>query len=164
MTFENYYVDQAGNGAYTAPLWQEGGAIRGFAGREMQYGNGLGTFGRTLLRWAKPILKYLGREGLKTGVNIGQDLLENRDIKESVSERMKESGAQIATDAVAAVKKKLTGRGRKSRKGRKKKKMARKRRTKTRGNKKPVARRRKTVRRRRSRRKRVKRALSDIFG
>lgn len=159
MTFDEYYAHQSGRGAYSGPLWQEGGAIRGFAGREFQYGNGLGSFGRTLYRWAKPILKYLGKEGLKTGVNIGNDVLAGQDIKESVSNRIKESGSQIATDAVAAVKKKLTGKGR-----RKKKKMARRRRTgRKRTHKKPVVRRKVTVRRRRSRRKRVKRALTDIF-
>lgn len=156
MTFDDYYRDQSGSGVYEGPLWQEGGAIRGFAGREFQYGNGLGSFGRTLFRWAKPLLKYLGRETLKTGVNIGTDVLAGEDIKESVKRRAKESGSQIATDAAAAVKKKLSGRGRK-------KPMARRRRSSRKGNKRPVIRRKRTVRRKRSSRRRVKKALKDIF-
>lgn len=159
MTFEDYYAKQSGGGVYEGPLWQDGGAIKGFRGRDLQYGTGFGAFGRILFRWAKPLLlesaKYLGRQGLKAGVNIGNDVLAGEDIKGSVSNRLKETGTQIASDAAEVVKKKLKGRGKMN-------KMARKRRSR-RINKKPVIRRKQTVRRRRSRRVRVKKALRDIF-
>lgn len=153
MTFEDYYVDQSGSGVYQGPLWQEGGAIRGFAGRDYQYGTGLGSFGRTLYRWAKPILQYLGREGLKTGVNIGSDVVAGTDIKQSVSNRARETGSKIVGDAATAIQKKLRGKG-----------MARRRRRGVRRrpkNKRPVIRRKRTVRRRS--RRRVKKTLKDIF-
>lgn len=113
MSFDEYYARQSGRGVYTGKLWQKGGSIRGFAGREFQYGNGLGSFGRTLFRWAKPLLKYLGKQGLQAGVNIGSDILAGNDIKDAIKTRAKETGAAIAEDAATVVKKKLSGRGRK---------------------------------------------------
>lgn len=143
MTFDQYYTDQSGSGVYAGPLWQEGGAIRGFAGRDYQYGKGLGSFGRTLLRWARPLLKYLGNEGLKTGVNIGKDILSGTDIKEAVTNRAKETGSKIVGDTAEAVQRKLSGKG-----------MARRKKT-IKGR---VVRKRRTVRRRRRKQK-----TQDIF-
>lgn len=155
MPFDDYYAQQSGSGAYSGPMWQEGGSIRGFAGRDFQYGNGLGSFGRTLYRWAKPIFKYLGREGLKAGMSVGNDVLAGSNIKDSVIKRAKESGSKIVTDAATVVQKKLTGKG-----------MAKRRRgTRGKSRKKTVKRtvsRRKGAVRRRSRRKRVKSA-KDYF-
>lgn len=145
---DEYYA--SGSGVYEGPMWQRGGAIRGFAGRDVQFGNGLGAFGRTLFRWARPVLKYLGKETLKAGSNIANDVLAGTSIKESARSRLKEAGTQIADDTAVAVKKKLMGRGRKKRT------MAAKRRRRI--NKRPI--RRKVAVRKRVRRKQ---ALRDIF-
>lgn len=154
MGFEKYFLDQSGGGnIYEGPLWQSGGAIRGYAGRDIQYGSGLRSFGRAIMRYAKPILKYLGQQGLKTGVSIGSDVLSGNDVQESIKTRMKESGAAIIDDTAAVVKKKLTGRG-----------MARRRRTyRKKTNKKASTGRRRTVRRKRSKARRGRKRLGDIF-
>lgn len=152
--FSDYFEKQIGRGIYEGPLWQDGGAIRGYAGKDYQYGSGLGSFGRTLMRWAVPILKYLGSEGLQAGVNVGNDILAGQDVKDSIKRRAKESGTKIAADAVGAVTKKLRGSGM-ARKRRRK--MPRRINKKSRGVKK-----RRTVRRRRTRR-RARKNLTDIF-
>ena len=142
-----------GRGAYEAPLWQEGGAIRGYAGREHQYGAGLGSFGRVLWRLAKPILGYLGKKTLKTGVALGGDVLEGENIKAAAVKRLKETGSQVADDAATVVKKRLTGRG----------KMARRRRAVPRKQVYKKTRRRRTIKKRRTTRRRRVKALKDSF-
>ena len=150
---DRYY----GRGAYEAPLWQEGGAIRGYAGREHQYGAGLGSFGRVLWRLAKPILGYLGKKTLKTGVALGGDVLEGENIKAAAVKRLKETGSQLADDAATVVKKRLTGKG-------KKKNMARRRRrAEPRKQVYKKTRRRPAIKKRRTTRRRRVKALKDIF-
>lgn len=157
--FDSYYLNQSGSGTYSGPLWQDGGSIRGFSGRQYQYGDGFKVFGKSLPRWARSIMKYLGREALQTGVNVGSDVLAGKDIKTALTDRVKETGSNIASEAVAVAKKKLTGKGRK-----KSQDMARRRRRTRKTNKRPVVRARRTIlRRRRTRRRRVKKALTDIF-
>ena len=143
-----------GRGAYEAPLWQEGGAIRGYAGREHQYGAGLGSFGRVLWRLAKPILGYLGKKTLKTGVALGGDVLEGENIKAAAVKRLKETGSQVADDAATVVKKRLTGRGKMAR---------RRRRAVPRKQVYKKTRRRRTIKKRRTTRRRRVKALKDIF-
>lgn len=150
MPFDNYYAQQGKGDVYEGPLWQSGGAIRGYAGRDLQYGRGLGSFGRAIWKYARPILKYLGKTGIKTGVEIGSDVLAGKPVQESVTDRLKTNGAAVVDDAANLAKKKLTGRG----------KMARKRRA-VRKHKKAPTRRKRTFKRRRSTRRKTR--LTDIF-
>src|SRR6266581_4015785 len=83
--FLNYYLNQVGSG------------ISGYSGARYQTGNGF--FGK-ILKSFKPALKYLLREGLKTGVNIGNYLLNGGDIANSVKSNLESTGKSIARDAL----------------------------------------------------------------
>lgn len=91
-----------GAGVFSGPLWQEGGAIRGFSGPEWQVGGGF-NFGRFLWKHAKPLLGFLSKQVLKTGVEIGQDVLSGENIKET--------GKTIANKAIDKAKEKIAGAG-----------------------------------------------------
>ena len=99
-----------GAGVYSGPLWQEGGAIRGFSGPEWQVGGGF-NFGRFLWKHAKPLLGFLSKQALKTGVEIGQDVLSGENLKESAKNRLKETGKAIANTALDKAKEKIAGAG-----------------------------------------------------
>jgi hypothetical protein len=99
-----------GAGVFSGPLWQEGGAIRGFSGPEWQVGGGF-NFGRFLWKHAKPLLGFLSKQALKTGVEIGQDVLSGENIKESAKNRLKETGKAIANRAIDKAKEKIAGAG-----------------------------------------------------
>ena len=99
-----------GAGVFSGPLWQEGGAIRGFSGPEWQVGGGF-NFGRFLWKHAKPLLGFLSKQALKTGVEIGQDVLSGENIKESAKNRLKETGKAIANKAIDKAKEKIAGAG-----------------------------------------------------
>ena len=99
-----------GAGVFSGPLWQEGSAIRGFSGPEWQVGGGF-NFGRFLWRHAKPLLGFLSKQALKTGVEIGQDVLSGENIKESAKNRLKETGKAIANKAIDKAKEKIAGSG-----------------------------------------------------
>lgn len=98
--FVEYYINQAGTG------------IAGYSG--VRYQKGHGFFGRLLSGAVFPILKYLGKKALNTGVNIGSDILQGENIKTSMKRRLKTTGLDIAEDALEKVKKqKGSGRKRK---------------------------------------------------
>lgn len=99
-----------GAGVFSGPLWQEGGAIRGFSGPEWQVGGGF-NFGRFLWKHAKPLLGFLSKQVLKTGVEIGQDVLSGENLKESAKNRLKETGKAIANRAIDKAKEKIAGAG-----------------------------------------------------
>jgi hypothetical protein len=97
--YENYYINQAGSG------------IAGFSG--VKYQKGHGFFGRIFSNAILPILKYLGKKAINTGVGIGSDYLAGEDIKSSAKRRLKSTGLDIAEDALERVKKQRgTGRRR----------------------------------------------------
>lgn len=103
-------------GVYSGARFQRGGQLRGFAGPEYQVG-GRWNFGSFLWRHAKPLLSFLGRKALKTGVGIGQDVIEGRNAKEAAKERLTEAGQEIAATALDRVKRKIqTGKGTRKRK------------------------------------------------
>lgn len=111
---QQYYINQAHTGhggAFGGQLWQKGGA-RVYAGRPWQEGSG---FWSSLWRIARPLLKYMGREAVATGVNVGTDYLSGTPMKEAVANRGKERAAKVVKDAAAAATKKLTGGGRRRR-------------------------------------------------
>ncbi len=80
--YNDYYQEQAGTG------------IQGFEGVKLQRGHGF--FGRVLNRAIYPLLKFLGKQALNTGVNIGTDVIENKQgWRESTKSRMKETGQNV---------------------------------------------------------------------
>src|SRR5205085_9427368 len=117
-SLQDYYTNQAHTGrgsAFAGQLWQKGGA-RVYAGRPWQEGSG---FWSSLWRIARPLLKYVGKEAVATGVNVGTDYLTGTTMKESVVNRGKERAVMVVNDDATAATKKLIGkgRGRKSAKG-----------------------------------------------
>ena len=86
-TLEVYITDDS----FNMKQWQTGGALPVFVGARMQRGfgrfwtqsgNGLGGILRKLFRSAVPFLicggKAVGRQALKTGVAIGEDVLSGK--------------------------------------------------------------------------------------
>ena len=75
--YEEYYLKQTGNG------------MPAFAGAQYQRGHGLGNVLRTLTKFALPILKKgarsVGKQVLKTGMNIAQDAIHGQNIKSATS-------------------------------------------------------------------------------
>jgi hypothetical protein len=94
--------------------WQPGGALtvfsgarrqRGFGRFRTQTGNGLGGIFRRLFRSAVPYLirggKEVGREALKTGVAIGEDLLSGKNIKTATASRLREAAGNMKQKAIS---------------------------------------------------------------
>lgn len=55
-----------------------------FRGMPYQRGNGLGSVFRHLMRYLVPIGKAIGRQGLETGNQVLSNVLEGKDLKESL--------------------------------------------------------------------------------
>ncbi len=96
-----YYNNQAGFG-------QPHPGITTYRGPIYQRGNGLGSIFSSLLRAITPIfksntvqkaLKSVGNSALTTGLNIGTDLLQGRNFKESIKHRAGETGANLLESA-----------------------------------------------------------------
>ena len=93
--YESYYVHQTGHGL---PI---------FRGTVAQQGHGIGNILGSLFRSAVPLLKQgaktLGKEALRTGVEIAGDVLDGRNIKEAARMRTKAAGRRVAHNAVTRV-------------------------------------------------------------
>ena len=84
--FDPYYHNQVGTG------------IAGFSGHRFQTGNG---FLDSLKSFFKiPAVRYLLRKSVKTGVNIGTDILNGGDIANSVKHNLENTGKSIARDTI----------------------------------------------------------------
>ncbi|GFX81610.1 uncharacterized protein TNCV_4179501 [Trichonephila clavipes] len=70
--------------------------LRLHSGQSFQKGYGIGGWFKRLFRFALPFLsrgaKSVGKEVLRTGAQIANDLLEGRNLQESAEERAKETG------------------------------------------------------------------------
>lgn len=90
--FEDFYVNQAGNG------------LSYYQGQTYQKGYGIGGWFKKLFRTALPFLtrgaKTVGKEVLRTGSQIANDILEGRNIRESAETRTKEAGKNLAKKAI----------------------------------------------------------------
>ena len=92
MDYESYYNNQARE------------IIPVFRGSSYQRGHGFGNVFKKLFRWivpivkenVKPIVKRVGREAVKTAVNIASDTLEGQNLKESAQKRIIESIKNIS--------------------------------------------------------------------
>ena len=80
--FKDYYLKQA---------QQKGGHLPAFNGAIMQRGYGLGSFLKGLYRWAVPHLhsgvKALGKQALKEGVGVAQDVINGESVSDSLMKR-----------------------------------------------------------------------------
>lgn len=87
MDFKTYYLNQAGNGL---PFFQ---------GSPYQRGYGLGGIFRKIFRYimpivrehALPVVKNVGKEFLKTAVNVASDSLNGQNVKQSAKNRFSET-------------------------------------------------------------------------
>ena len=105
-----YYANQAGNGL---------GSFEG-----IRYQRGKGFFGSMLKNVGIPLLKYLGKQVLRTGVDVAGDVISGEPIKEALKTRSKTKIQEIAGDAAKRAEVfALTGRGRKLKKKRSLKKV-----------------------------------------
>lgn len=85
--YKDYYQRQSGNG------------LAVFKGSTIQRGHGIGGFFSGLLKGAMPLLKSgaktVGKQLLKTGLNITGDLLNGKNFKESAKQRFSQSGQKL---------------------------------------------------------------------
>ena len=86
--FGDHYRIQAGRGF---------SEIQVFRGQPYQRGYGIGS---VLRRFGIPILKFLGKQLLKTGLSVGQDILSDIPIKESLKKRSREGAKEGAKKAL----------------------------------------------------------------
>lgn len=103
-----YYSNQAGSG------------LSAFEG--LQYQRGHGFFGTIFQNIIKPLGKYLGRQALTTGVNVGNDILEGENFKDSIIKNSKMTSKKMLFDGVKKAQKLAqSGAGRRRRRRNKKK-------------------------------------------
>ena len=97
----DYYVNQAGSG------------LRGFSGT--RYQRGYGWFSRLFSSAILPALKFLGKKSLSAGINVADDVLAGKNVKESLKTRAIEGGKETAKAAIDRGNKFLqTGKGKRS--------------------------------------------------
>ena len=92
---------------------QNGGGLRGFHGARIQRGYGLGSFFKSIARVAIPLVKKgvnaIGRKAIKTAVNVGQDVLEGKSVKQAVASRGRQAVNDLAKRGVDNIKRQIGG-------------------------------------------------------
>ena len=93
---------------------QHGGNIVGFRGARIQRGYGIGGIFKSLARIAIPLFKRgakaVGKRALQAATEVGQDVLEGKNVIESAKSRGKQAAGDVAK---AAANKVIVERGRK---------------------------------------------------
>ena len=92
---------------------QNGGGLRGFHGARIQRGYGLGSFFKSIACVAIPLVKEgvnaIGRKAIKTAVNVGQDVLERKSVKQAVASRGRQAVNDLAKQGVDNIKRQIGG-------------------------------------------------------
>lgn len=82
----------------------KGGELRVFHGTPFQRGYGIGSFFSSLARRALPFFqqgaKTLGRAALNTGVNIAQDVLAGKNLRDSTRNRLQQTAKTLKEQAL----------------------------------------------------------------
>ena len=95
---------------------QHGGNIVGFHGGRIQSGYGIGSIFKSLARIAISLFKRgakaVGKRALKAATEVGQDVLEGKDVIKSAKSRGEQAVSNMAETATNKV---MVGRGRKKR-------------------------------------------------
>ena len=90
--FEDYYAEQTGKG------------LPYYRGTVLQRGHGIGGFFAKLFRSAMPLLmrgaKTIGKEALRTGTMVANDMLSGESFNSSLKTRANETGKKFARKAV----------------------------------------------------------------
>jgi hypothetical protein len=93
---------------------QCGGNFAGFHGARMQRGYGIGGIFKILGRYAIPLLKQgakvVGKRALQTATEVGQDVLQGKNVKEAFKSRGKQAASELTENAAKKV---MTEKGRK---------------------------------------------------
>ena len=93
--YDDYYLKQVGSGL---PV---------FVGGKVQRGHGLGNIFSGLARAAMPLLKSgvkaLGKQGMKTGLQIAGDVFRGQQPKRAVRRRGKQAGKQLLHKALREI-------------------------------------------------------------
>ena len=93
---------------------QRGGNIAGFRGARMQRGYGIGSIFKSLARYAIPLFKQgakvVGKRALQAATEVGQDVLQGKNVKEAFKSRGKQAASDVAKNAAKKV---MTVKGRK---------------------------------------------------
>ena len=103
--YAEYYRNQAGSG------------LTKYEG--IQYQRGHGFFGTLFSSIIKPLVKYLGRKALETGVSLGSDVMKGQNFKESLKSNLKRTGEVMIDDGAKRAKKYVqTGNGKRKKRRR----------------------------------------------
>jgi hypothetical protein len=90
--YHEYYLNQAGRGY---PV---------YVGTRYQRGHGLGSIFGSLFKSAVPLLKRgaktLGREALKTGLNLASDVMEGQNVTQAAKSRLKSTEQNLLQKAM----------------------------------------------------------------
>ena len=93
--YHNHYLHQAGRGY---PV---------YVGTRYQRGHGLGSIFRSLFKSTVPFLKRgaktLGREALKTGLNLASDVMEEQNVTQAAKSILKSTGQSLLQKAIIGV-------------------------------------------------------------
>jgi len=102
MDLDDYYVNQSGTG------------LSGFEGlRYHQVGGSF--FGRLFKGAILPLLKYVGKSAVRTGVNVADDILQGKNYKEAIKGNLKETARTMTADAKKRLQKSQKGEGKRRR-------------------------------------------------
>lgn len=111
MEYEAYYDDdniQSGGN-------RGGGIPRVFIGSSYQRGHGIGSFLGGLFRKILPYLsrgaRVVGKEALRAGLNVIEDVENNTPMKEALKTRLKESRGNLKRKAEEKINSLMTGSG-----------------------------------------------------
>ena len=97
--FKGYFANQAGSGLADITV---------FRGAPYQRGRGFGT---VFSKFGIPLLKFLGRHLLSTGVAVGSDMLAKRPIRETLKSRISESVKTAGHEGIDKIAKLVAQRG-----------------------------------------------------
>lgn len=92
--YGSYYLRQAE---------QRGGSIPYFAGARYQRGHGLGNIFSALRSVLPSVAKNVGRLAVQTGVNIANDWLAGKKLKESIGNRAFRGAVGVAREIIPRV-------------------------------------------------------------
>ena len=91
---------------------QRGGNIAGYRNACMQRGYGIGGIFKSLARYSIPLFKQgakvVGKRALQAAAEVGQDVLQGKNVKGSIKSRGKQAVSDVAENAAKKV---MTGKG-----------------------------------------------------
>jgi uncharacterized membrane-anchored protein YjiN (DUF445 family) len=82
---------------------QRGGNIAGFRGASMQRRYGIGGIFKSLARYAIPLFKQgakvVGKRALQAATEVGQDVIQGKNVRESFESRGKQAASDVVENA-----------------------------------------------------------------